>query len=1378
MKSRFLLHTHSLDVRRPDAARPKVSPARRFELQYNASPRFARRRQQRRQGQALLLAVLIMLLAALLSAGVLAVVSGNLNQTARIADKTKAIEASRAGIAYANAQLSGSSQGDLWRPVDVSPVPLTNNAAYNFYYSQLDKVQGWASTIAPPTDPTDPNYQRDLFRFRNVTYSKFPSPNQAAGDAPKFLVKVEALPLSPNNPYYDPTYNPGHPYDADHAGEIKITSIGLSDEDPNVFSTSVAYKEGRQKSPWASALRSVSNWNFGNNNQPVGVPYAQVSAVPTVGTLPANNVDVSVNTTVDGKNAPQFSPADVPFNVVIINKNNATPTVRGAVVTKVDNTAGATKLTIAKLDSAIVAGEIIQKAAAIGVGSGIDLLNTGTPAAFATDFVQPNGILANGSVWLQNQIQLSNLSKYGTKLLASGSLAIDNADTGKKPVVQSGDVGAPTGPNSNQLVPSSQINFPGDIVLTAAAASNGVKATDLVNDGWNKIGAQTLGLDYSTSRDVEPFQPAKIDSATNLARYRALTRNSTNGVYIDNRDDVEKVGTAPMTQTQLLDMLMSPASTTPADYARKGTAAAAGTVGASLEQKHLRGWVGPDEFLARGALVEISPDPDLNGNAPSLRVTLDARSDSTAAAPNNDSGPVLEKTWRKTDGTSDAGVYTKILPWPTNGTLFAEGNLRIRGNVGTTVVAPRSLTVVSLGNIYVEGSLSVDNTTFDNTANGGTATDPSPDRKKLMLLAKKNVIVNPTRAVLARTDVQTVAKNTTAINFNGSPSAPASKPITVANAESFNIGDYVTVQGQTKTIHGVVTAKTNNAAPALNTLTIKTPDNDTVAASVNAIVRSPMEKRDAGTATTAAPATPEFFSLIDTENAVNRRVVAPITQDSTNRNKLIFDHVGELKQNGTTKAGLTIKAQDFDTTHPRPAGFTAVLTNKQPTDGTPQENLDSSVRVVTNTNKILRTYNNFAGPDTPKPFSDIPINPAPTKNISQFALEIEMTTESREMPPEGYKYTATPTDPAFGNLPSHALAGVGLRYAPGTTFTPPLNSPANNRREDFNEDTTANPQKLGFTIPLATSVEYDLKGAPANLLPTVSSSPVTKYIGFTPDPTATEDALTVDSSFYQLKTELAKSTLDSRVLSITASPDPTLTLFPQSIVLKRSTELSDAATSNLLPNYWVRSMKLENIDLNNQSIKPVMGAIQINAFVYAQEGSWLVIPGDYFRSNPPVRGIKDGNNALVGSYIDYNNDGKPDANEYVLSTPTNPSSTKVADLNRNGIADKGEKEAALRFVRYNTAPIQFYGAIVENQTAVVADVADTTAGNPPIVKGAVQDWMDKWATYTDVGAANTDVGKPQFFSFINYTYDSTLANGNVGANELSVPVTDDLIYQQ
>ena len=156
-----------------------------------------------------------------------------------------------------------------------------------------------------------------------------------------------------------------------------------------------------------------------------------------------------------------------------------------------------------------------------------------------------------------------------------------------------------------------------------------------------------------------------------------------------------------------------------------------------------------------------------------------------------------------------------------------------------------------------------------------------------------------------------------------------------------------------------------------------------------------------------------------------------------------------------------------------------------------------------------------------------------------------------------------------------------------------------------------------------------------------------------------------------------------------------------------------------------------------------------------------MIPGAYFKSDSKVRS----NAAGTASYIDYDGNNAPDVGEYVDGTNSgNAAGTfdagDCADLNRNGVADPGEAEAALRFLRYNYQ-INFYGAIVENQTA--------------LVNGAVSDWMDKWASYNSTGPGASVQNK---FKFIDYTYDPAIANGTPNTKALRIPQTGDLLYEQ
>ena len=204
-----------------------------------------------------------MLLAALLSAGFLAVVSGNLNQTARIADKTRAIEASRAGIAYANAQLSGSS------PTAICGAPLMS-ARRQFQLRTLpvtiiiirNSTKCRAGPITLPTN--DPNY-------RNTAFAKFPAPNQASGDAPKFLVQRAR---SAGVAAVRPGQLQRRTKPSSRGRNQNYFRLVCPKTIPTFFTPQLPTKKAAANRRWASALRSISNWNFGVNNTPAGVPYA------------------------------------------------------------------------------------------------------------------------------------------------------------------------------------------------------------------------------------------------------------------------------------------------------------------------------------------------------------------------------------------------------------------------------------------------------------------------------------------------------------------------------------------------------------------------------------------------------------------------------------------------------------------------------------------------------------------------------------------------------------------------------------------------------------------------------------------------------------------------------------------------------------------------------------------------------------------------------------------------------------------------------------------------------------------------------------------------------------------------------------------------
>ena len=88
-------------------------------------------RHGRRRGQALLLAVVLMIFAALLGSIFITVVALNLSQTSREEQRTDARIAAEAGLRFINDQITGSAEGERWRPEMIAPPPAPGDVDYN-----------------------------------------------------------------------------------------------------------------------------------------------------------------------------------------------------------------------------------------------------------------------------------------------------------------------------------------------------------------------------------------------------------------------------------------------------------------------------------------------------------------------------------------------------------------------------------------------------------------------------------------------------------------------------------------------------------------------------------------------------------------------------------------------------------------------------------------------------------------------------------------------------------------------------------------------------------------------------------------------------------------------------------------------------------------------------------------------------------------------------------------------------------------------------------------------------------------------------------------------------------------------------------------------
>lgn len=1292
-----------------------------------ASPYSTLASRQRRRGQALLLAVLVMIFAALLGAAFIAVVSLNLNETARQKDKTAADQSARAGLKYVNDQLTYSKDGENWFKNNfetASPTTtfLQDVSGNSLYYTAVDRAQGWAGQ-----------------------YVKFPDPRQPNPTGNQFLARVERIDRT-----LDPTSsNP----DADKIGMLKITVIGLSPDDPSAWSRIVAYKK-----PWfpGSAMRVVGNYDFENKV----VPSAKVASYDS---------STGYITMKDVKG--RFPDGIFPIMI-------GTTQVRGAIVGKYKLSGAPLTLKLATDFTAAdepKPDDRIEMAATLGAPTSIDLDNDGTSSAAdpvegsrlevsTASASQPGSIFANGSLWLQGRLDALSLCSYKDAFGSTGRVpgtveasGLINVTSGADDKAQVQGFSQPL----SQIVKSSDPTFPGSGI-----------SQDLVNDSLNRI----QGIPSQT-RNVKPFTPPDLTNRENLERFRELTQfspynsssvftgvsgtpNSSSsmygygeGLYIDNKEDVEKsryyddtthTAPAPMSQVDLEDMWLSPKgleSTLPfvrgSKVAQNLRVTSTDSLQSSLEDGHVRGWISSKEFLARGVLIELGN----NGTTPILTVTRDARADDDRTALDDTFGNVDTKAWRDAAGNFLPGVYRQVFTWPSNGVIFAEGNIRIKG---TATNVPHSLTVVSMNNIYIEGNLSVQNTTGN---------------PKVLLMAKRNVVLNPTR-VLATPDSQTRVRTATlaAITLG------TSITVDVYDVSGFEVGDVVEFfTGSTISGSGYVTAITAGASPSL-TLTGITPSAGTIP--VDAGVRD-VEPVFSDTERTNE-------KIDSTSPGIQRRFnVDGASVPAGTR----FAFVHGAEQKDALKVGLT---GDYV------AAGSIFWSNKRNEDGAgtllPGHTLAESSKV------LIGNYTVPSGGPTRFPGTGSATVPA--SDTDALNLRIDESTSPHvsilkaidtagpftnpPVPTVSWQFDASLV--GFGDTPFFYLAGVGGRYDNRDSA-----SSVTEWRHDLNKPLAVNTE---VTIPLSTSITPWLN-AGSSVTPayttltdeywdtTLSDYGTTRTFGFNPAYMAganpdqnREDVLTTDRSFYG---DTNRDTVDSRVLSFSRLQNG-----ENSVTFRRSDNIDSAAVNNL-PAYYLKALKLENVTLDATThtvtdIEPAVN-IAVNAYVYAQEGSWFIISGDYF--DPKIHYTSN------SSYYDYNGNGTPDVGEWVESNSLLPPSYGAgdfADLNRNGVKDDNEDPAYLnyRYGRYNYA-INFTGAIAENKTAVVMDTKHTAMNT--IVDGNVQDWMSKWATVTCTVTTGSPPVVTPVSGGITYTFDPSYLEGDMDNDPGFKPaLSPDLVF--
>lgn len=286
------------------------------------------------------------------------------------------------------------------------------------------------------------------------------------------------------------------------------------------------------------------------------------------------------------------------------------------------------------------------------------------------------------------------------------------------------------------------LDNPGSVSGTLNSASpNFLTQVGLIRDGDENTDRN--GYARSVGRR-EPPSVLSQDASTQLNTYLTITRNSGriyqfgnsgrwghgSNTYVANYSDLQmrsdETGRADMGASEsLVNDILNP---------NNGLASS--------------GWQGPF-YVPRGAVVHFNYD--------GWTVTKDGR------APNN------ERTWRNPDGsnttlttiryrlgdpdgagplglyiidslTNPADIDSANPNWtnglPFGGVMYFEGNARVRGVIPTDT----QITMISMGSIFIEGSLVKGNVAMDT---GAVLTRPS--RSELMLIAKDYVVLNTTQ---------------------------------------------------------------------------------------------------------------------------------------------------------------------------------------------------------------------------------------------------------------------------------------------------------------------------------------------------------------------------------------------------------------------------------------------------------------------------------------------------------------------------------------------------------------------------------------------------------------------------------------------------------
>lgn len=1369
-------------------AKQSDSPARAATAPYKVVGK-------KRRGQALVVAVLLMVFAALLGSTFLTVIALNLNQTAREEDRSLARAATQAGFLFINEQLTQSPQGEQWRPEILAPPPAPMlpgdtqpDPEYDVYYTKLEQAQGWARTSPRACgeayanqmtpfiktgvygdwdndgvfDPIKDDWAKlEHEKLTNPTthvYVKIPDPRQPANKgAASYLTEVKYLPRQ-----NDVGLTPDTSETPDKQGLLRITVIGLAQNNPNVFEKRVRYKGSSLKQGPLSFAR------FDANTAPGGKRLLETSIKPG-----ATDVDLS-GPAITVENANGLQPGtmlvaafDTRAGKPLSSSVGAARAATSAIVRSVNAATG--RVVLSALPDGFTPGAKIQAASTLMGGlnaSDMDADGDPTTVQTADDSTDvptlhaDRGVFFNGGMVLQGKtvLGLNPNSANGSPDTVSASGRIVK-DAGAQAMLAQTD-GDTTRPSSTEEMPDSTTTGRGSALqnLVRDASGNATNDPTKISGGVQSLSAPRIDGPYS--RYLEMTRLADVSSGSAFG-YGP-------GVFLDNADDVEKVTTQTATGASLRPLQVfemhrlwqrksfetsdgmgniqysganAPIAGTSATNGRGGNAyrlafprsgAASDSYtfplpSGSLEERGVRGWVSPSEFLARGAQIELQGDKNR------IIITREDRSDALNA-------PDAAKAWKTIDGAPLPHVYRMVLEFNKrdgekgplysqrwfgapghetlstrgpnfNGVLYAQGNVRVRGQAGVGVmgetgnVGTRDLTIVSMGNIYVEGSLK----------RGGDS-DNGPGGR-IALLAKKNVVLNPTEFAarvegsqdrdIAQIPVQTVVET---------PGTTDEARVEVSDVSPFRVGDRVRLEGDSgwHTLSGVESASAQTASGAGTasvggTLILQEGPSNIIPAKRRVVLLSD-PALVGGTS-----ANPERFYNLANNSDVFARV---LHLDASGPYTLNLLHASERKK----AFDLALVAEDV---HGQVQGS---LKDDASQDG-----------LINANEKVLRTTNlGVVGCDHAFAISLTDPRYATLKAMQDEAVRITMRGRFPRWKFSNTFADGTSVDPAL--VPSWALS-----------------------------QSNGIAGKLGSLVAGGGGVEHEWPMMSAFL---TSSSTLSLGAGNGFNPANALQSLIIGGASNDVEAADIVSQGFSR-RSYGPDDDHQAALQWTSLPLDTSAAPSGDFTVALQPNqdpngvlpaYRVGALRVERgLDSNST---PQSGLdVSIEATIFAQDGSWFVVPVP----------------ALSQFHKDASGTIPTAQYEDILSGPEDAAVLNLGDTNHDNVLDTTERAAlkpqimaaarakSTRFRRLNYA-VTVRGSILENRTPTALADYDLEPDPDGNTSGAMKTWIDSMSHPTQVASVG---GQTYGRAWRSITYEPLPARPD---SQLALPVSPSTVF--